>query len=175
MFLILFSRRMRGARKAVGKRMTCPDFIHGTDGREAYKARENQTQAQVKKTKNAAKGSAFCGECDRLWMWQADRDRSACYPGRKGSEVRGGRTEQSREEVACRRTASCRDRERSFLYDAGREMFFAAVCRGSGRVCGAGRQCTGIRRIGRRKQGGRRLPKIRRNNGSGRGRTRRAV
>lgn len=38
---VLFSRRMQGARKALGKRMTCPDFIHGTDGREAYKAREN--------------------------------------------------------------------------------------------------------------------------------------
>lgn len=56
MFLILFSRRMRGARKALGKRMTCPDFIHGTDGREAYKARKKSNAGAGKKDKKCGKG-----------------------------------------------------------------------------------------------------------------------
>lgn len=42
MFLILFSRRMRGARKAVGKRMTCPDFIFEM-GARAHKERMAQS------------------------------------------------------------------------------------------------------------------------------------
>lgn len=42
MFLILFSRRMRGARKAVGKRMTCPDFIFEM-GARAHKDRMTQS------------------------------------------------------------------------------------------------------------------------------------
>ena len=56
MFLILFSRRMRGAHKAVGKRMTCPDFIHGTDGRETCKARKKSNAGAGKKDKKCGKG-----------------------------------------------------------------------------------------------------------------------
>ena len=42
MFLILFSRRMRGAHKAVGKRMTCHDFIFEM-GARAHKERMAQS------------------------------------------------------------------------------------------------------------------------------------
>ena len=39
---VLFSRRMQGARKAVGKRMTCPDFIFEM-GARAHKDRMTQS------------------------------------------------------------------------------------------------------------------------------------